>query len=244
MNTDHLAIGIDREPTARLRITWKAYEGSRVLGFPSNPECDPGRTVCVNGAFAKSPGPNLEDSLADWIERSGEGDAEAFSAVYDATSRRVFGLALKILRDRDAAEEAAAEAYAYMWRNAARYDRSKSEAIKWMLLVTRSRAIDLLRSRLRGRDRESPLEGADSLVDSAIGPDVLHSNAERGCNLRAAVAALPERQREVIEIAYFGGLSYSEVATSLGIPVGTVKTRVRAGLSTLRHQFPGPEGWG
>ena len=196
----------------------------------------------MSNGVAKAFAPESEHALADLIERAGRGDAGAFGEVYDATSRRVFGLAQKILQDRDAAEEAAAEAYVYMWRNAARYDRAKGDAIKWMLLVTRSRAIDLLRSRLRGRERESSIECADSLVDPAVGPDGIHHDAEQGGRMRAAVAALPQRQREVIEIAYFRGLSYSEVAADLGIPVGTVKTRVRAGLSALRGQLAGPEG--
>ena len=207
-----------------------------------NPSWDPGRKDGVSNGLAAATPPETGDSLGDLIERAAQGDAQAFGAFYDATSRRVFGLALKILEDRDAAEDATAEAYTYMWRNAARYDGTKGDATKWMLLVARSRAIDLLRSRLRGREREGPLDCADSLVDPCVGPDMIHSNAELGCRMRAAVAALPKPQREVIEIAYFRGLSYAEVAAAQGIPVGTVKTRIRAGFATLRGELSGPEG--
>ena len=123
-----------------------------------------------------------------------------------------------------------------MWRSAGRFDPSKGGALKWMLLASRSRSIDLLRSR-GGRERERPIDSGGALVDPSCGPEEARLRTEQEARTRAAVAALPQRQREVIEIAYFRGLTYLEVAETLGIPVGTVKTRMRAGFSNLRQQL-------
>ena len=181
--------------------------------------------------------PPHDSPLEDLLGATARGEVEAFAAFYDASSRRVFGLALKILQDLGAAEEATLDAYAYAWRNASRYDRGKGKALQWMLIVVRSKAIDLLRSRMRRRERERPLETIEEIADPAAGPETLSSRSEQCCRMRAALAGLPKEQREAIEFAYFAGLSHSEVATALGQPLGTVKSRIRSGLSTLRRQL-------
>ena len=181
--------------------------------------------------------PDHDSPLADLLVATARGEVEAFAAFYDASSGRVFGLTLKILGDVAAAEEAALDAYAYAWRNASRYDRSKGDALQWLLIVARSRAIDLLRSRMRRRERERPLETIEDLGDPTLGPESLCSSSERCCRVRTALAELPKEQREAIEVAYFAGLSHSETATALGAPLGTVKSRIRTGLSSLRRQL-------
>ena len=181
--------------------------------------------------------PDHDSPLADLLRATARGDVEAFAGFYDASRRRVFGLTLKILGDISAAEEAALEAYAYAWHNALRYDRSKGGALQWILIVARSRAIDLLRSRMRSRERERSLETIGDLADPTPGPETLSSSSEQCVRVRAALAELPVEQREAIETAYFGGLSHSEIATALEAPLGTVKSRIRNGLSALRRQL-------
>ena len=181
--------------------------------------------------------PDHNSPLADLLVATARGEVKAFAAFYDASSRRVFGLTLKILGDLAAAEEAALDAYAYAWRNASRYDPSKGGALQWMLIVARSKAIDLLRSRMRRRERERPLKTIEDLADPTPGPEMLSSSSEQCFRLRVALAGLPKEQREAIEIAYFAGLSHSEIATALEAPLGTVKSRIRNGLSSLRRQL-------
>ena len=179
--------------------------------------------------------PDPNDQLAGLLKRVAQQDEASFTSLYDATSRRVFGLALKILRDRDAAEEAALEAYTYVWRQASRYDPGRGGVMTWILTVTRSRAIDLLRSRMRRRERELSLEPILDLQDPSPDAESVSVERQRSRTVREAMASLPRKQREVIETAYFAGLSHSEVAATLGVPLGTIKTRIRAGLSSLRR---------
>ena len=181
--------------------------------------------------------PDRDSPLADLLVATARGKVEAFAAFYDASSRRVFGLTRKILGDFGAAEEAALDAYAYAWRNASHYDPSRGDALQWMLMVARSKAIDLLRSRMRRRERECSLGTIEALADPSPGPETLSSSSERCCRVRVALAGLPREQREAIEIAYFAGLSHSEAATALGAPLGTVKKRIRNGRSSLRRQL-------
>lgn len=176
-----------------------------------------------------------DDQLAGLLERVAQQDEASFASFYDATSRRVFGLALKILRDQSAAEEASLETYTYVWRQASRYDPGRASVMTWVLTITRSRAIDLLRSRMRRNEREIPLEPILGLHDPSPDPELVSVERQRSMKVRKALESLPRKQREVIETAYFTGLSYSEVAATLGEPLGTIKTRIRAGLSSLRR---------
>ncbi len=179
--------------------------------------------------------PARRDPLAELLKRIAQRDEQSFTALYDATSRAVFGLSLKILGDREVAEEAVVEAYAYMWRRASQYDPTRGRAMGWILTIARSKALDLLRSRVRQRDRERPLDAVVGLPDPQPDPESLSDRSEQAHKVRAALSSLPCEQREAIETAYFAGLSHSEVATVLGQPLGTVKTRIRNGLSTLRR---------
>ncbi len=179
--------------------------------------------------------PARNDTLAEFLRRTAEGDEGSFTSLYDASSRAVFGLTIKILGDWDAAEEATLEAYTTVWRQASQYDPARGAAMSWILTVARSKAIDLLRSRMRRRERERSLKAADGLRDLKPGPELLSSRSEEIHKMKEALASLPQEQREVIETAYFSELSHSEVAAALGQPLGTVKTRIRSGLTTLRR---------
>jgi RNA polymerase sigma-70 factor (ECF subfamily) len=183
--------------------------------------------------------PDVDSRLAYLLGRVARGDPDAFAAFYDATSRRVFGLARRILGDSEEAEEAALECYLHVWRHAARYDRSRGAPLQWVLVVARSRAIDRLRARVRRGERERCWNGLAALEDASPGPEQACSVAEERSQVRDALAMLPPEQRQAIEVTYLEGLSRSEAAVVLGQPLGTVKSRVRAGLSSLRRYAKG-----
>ena len=182
----------------------------------------------------------VDDCTIPLILRMARRDEAAFSRFYDCCGRRVYALALHILKgDTAAAEEAALDAMNQGWQNAARFDPDRGTGLAWMLTIARTRALDALRARLRHTTRESALDTAFEL--SAPEPDPLQSAAaaDSAAAVRRAVAELPDAQRAAIEAAYFGGLSYTETARQLGEPEGTVKTRIRAGMRTLRELLAG-----
>ena len=177
----------------------------------------------------------LLDPLGDLVAGMARGEEDALASLYDATRRQVYGLALRILREPHAAEEAVVDVFAQAWRQASRFEPRKGAAAAWLLTLTRTRAIDLLRSRARHRERERGLEEARPIPDGGPSPLDSTGGAERASRVRSALLDLPCEQRRAIEAAFFGALSHTEVARALGLPLGTVKTRIRSGLQTLRH---------
>jgi RNA polymerase sigma-70 factor (ECF subfamily) len=163
------------------------------------------------------------------------GDQVALGALYDATSRRVFGLALRILRDRDAAEEVTLDVYTRVWQQASRFDVSRGSAEAWLLTLTHHQAIDRVRSRKRLAGRELPLEPDLDVPDGQPSPETLSTDADMARKVREALQEIPEEQRKAIVAAYFGGLSHSEIAAEFGQPLGTIKTRIRSGMGALRR---------
>lgn len=180
--------------------------------------------------------------LEGCLAASARGDDAAFAQVYRATSSRVFGLVLRILRDRAAAEDVTCEVYTQLWRKSAEFDPLRGTAIAWILTMARTRAIDRLRGEDRIRLRETALEAATELPHGGGDPHHQLIEEQRAVTVRQAVASLPTEQREAILLAYFGGLSHSEAAEALGAPLGTVKTRIRTALATLRRALAGSEG--
>lgn len=173
----------------------------------------------------------------DWIDmmrRTAAGDHAALAELYDASSHLVFGLALRILGDRDTAEEAVVDVYAQAWREAKNYDAARGTACAWLMTLARSRSIDILRSQRRERATD-PLESAGDVEASTPDPEAATSDAERHRFVHGAMNSLSSEQREAIELAYFAGLSHSEIAARLGQPLGTVKTRIRLGMMRLRE---------
>ncbi len=172
--------------------------------------------------------------LRSWIEGAAVSDQVAFGALYDATSAVVFGVALRILSDRSEAEEVATDVYLQVWRDAARFDPSRGSAIAWLLMLTRSRAIDRLRSRRTARQAERSLEFAESIPDEGRDPGERSWISQQGSLVRQSLACLPAEQRAALELAYFEGLTHPEIAERLKVPVGTAKTRIRLGMLKLR----------
>jgi RNA polymerase sigma-70 factor (ECF subfamily) len=175
---------------------------------------------------------------ADLIPRIAAGDQRALAALYDGSSRHVHGLALRILRDAGAAEEVTHDVYLQVWRQAAEYRESRGEVFSWLFTLARSRAIDRLRSAAtRRRKLETSIEEAHFLASPESGADVDRNVTEVQESVRAALVRLSAEQREAIAIAYFEGLSHSEIAQKLDQPLGTVKTRIRLGMMKLREML-------
>ncbi len=171
------------------------------------------------------------------IAKVAKGDQQAFGQLYDLSCSLLFTLALRILGDRDEATDLLQEVYLEVWRKGVRYDVGRGTPMAWLVTVTRSRAIDRLRSRAaKGRgvtDSLGDTRAAD-LPDQAPGPFETNADLERRALVKKAFAELPEAQRQVLELAYYEGLSHQEIAVRLSQPLGTIKTRIKLGMSKLR----------
>ncbi len=179
--------------------------------------------------------PSPETPYVALLDRAAGGDESALAELYDETSPRVFGLTLGILRDRESAEEATLDAYMSVWSRAATYESTRGSPMAWILTIARSKAIDLLRSRTRRGEKHRALETMASLGEPTPDPETEVVQAERCAQVRAALRSMPREQRVALQTAYFAGLSHSEVAAALGEPLGTVKSRIRLGLSSLHR---------
>jgi RNA polymerase sigma-70 factor (ECF subfamily) len=181
-------------------------------------------------------------SLENLLQRVAGGDEVALTEFYGATKRRVYGLALQMLRDPQRAEEATLDVYTTVWRKADRYRSVRGSAVAWLLATTRNLVLDALRADgRRTLDRGDVAAMADDLRAADEGPVEAGNLAERAAAVRRAAAGLPRGQREAIAACYFGGLTHVEAAATLGVPLGTVKTRIRAGLSRLERCLSGSE---
>jgi len=181
--------------------------------------------------------PALDDQReltdGDLIRRIARHDANAFEALYRRYARPVFGLALRRLGDRMNAEDAVQETFAAIWRSARTYKPDRGAGAPWLYAVARNAIVD------RGRNRaEPPGEGPELPADEP-GPDERAETSYVAWRVHRALEGLPRNERDVIELAYYGGLSQSEVADFLNIPLGTVKTRTRAGLGRLAGLLEG-----
>lgn len=180
--------------------------------------------------------------LADLCARIARGDEPALADFYDLTRRRVFGLCLAILRDSATAEDATVEVYTQIWRRAADYSPERGDIWVWILTIARTRALDAARARAR---REKNRQEIDTALDIAsIQSDLSQTaaGAETAEIVRKALLSLPQNEREPIMIAYYTGRSYAETAAYLGLPEGTVKSRIRQGMATLKKCCASLEG--
>jgi RNA polymerase sigma-70 factor (ECF subfamily) len=176
----------------------------------------------------------------DWtatIKRVAEGDQSALTLFYDSTNKLAFGLVLRVLNDRALAEEVLLDVYMQVWRQAVRYDDRRGTPLSWLMTIARSRAIDRLRSGKQERLRNEPIDATGRLMALTPSPQDTTVASERQEFVRAALDTLTPEQREVIELAYYLGMSHSEIAVKLGQPLGTVKTRTRLGMMKLREKL-------
>jgi RNA polymerase sigma-70 factor (ECF subfamily) len=168
------------------------------------------------------------------------GDHLALGELYDRHARLLYSLALRILRERADAEDVLQEAFAQVWRQAARFEAARGTVAGWLVTVTRSRALDRLRRRRLQPEGVADFQWfAQAVPDPGRGLDLQLVTAEQAERVRAAVTALPDDQRVPLELAYYEGLSQTEIAAKLGVPLGTIKTRMRQTLRRLREALAG-----
>jgi RNA polymerase sigma-70 factor (ECF subfamily) len=191
-------------------------------------------------AFAADASASQEEADAAAMRRMAAGEGAALAELYDRHARVIFSLAFRVLHDQGDAEEVVQDVFAQAWRQAARYDTTRGVVVAWLLMMTRSRAIDRLRMR-RGRptlQEDSPAVLRD-LPDGTAPADLSLLSVEQVARVRSALEDLPALQRTAIELAFYEGLTHVEIAARLDQPLGTVKTRIRLGLLRLRTAIGG-----
>lgn len=163
------------------------------------------------------------------IQAMAAGDREALAALYDRHAPTLMALGLRILKHRGEAEDLLHDVFLEVWRTAAAYDRARGRVRTWLLIRMRSRALDVIKSA-----RVARRSGDDDAIAQVVGADDPSATPDQA-RVRAALAAVPDDQRAVLALAYFDGLSCSEIAVRLDVPIGTVKSRLAAGLTKLRQ---------
>jgi RNA polymerase sigma-70 factor, ECF subfamily len=193
-------------------------------------------TVVPEGELASTSGTSTlsaNGQLVELIKACSLGDEAAFAKLYDATSARLFGLVLRIVRDRAQSEEVTQDAYLDIWANSARFDPGRGSAMSWLMTISHRKAVDRVRSAEVARRRDTAYEARDHAASFDQTVEQAHSNLDAQ-RVHRALDTLTGAQRGAIELAYFGGYTHREVAAMLNLPLGTAKTRIRDGLIRLR----------
>jgi RNA polymerase sigma factor (sigma-70 family) len=175
-----------------------------------------------------------ERSDEELLEAIAAGDDDALGALYDRFGRLAYGMSLRILGDQALAEDAVQEAFLAVWRSADGYRRERAKPATWILTLVHRRAVDLVRR--EDRRRAEPLGEPPEAAGGAVSEEV--DLRDRRAAVQAALRQLPEDQRQALELAYYGGYTQSELAERLGVPLGTIKSRMFAGLTHLRELVP------
>jgi RNA polymerase sigma-70 factor (ECF subfamily) len=178
-------------------------------------------------------------SDGDLLAAAQQGDADAFEVIYDRHSAAAFSLAARICRDRGAAEDVVQDAFLSLWRGRDRYDAARGQVRSWLLGIVHNSAIDRLRRSGVHDRRRASAEGIEDRLEEPERTDELVAQREQATEVRGALHTLPQEQRRVIELAYFEGLTHTQIAAHLEEPVGTVKGRMRLGLLKLHTQLSG-----
>jgi RNA polymerase sigma-70 factor, ECF subfamily len=175
-----------------------------------------------------------DEDLMQLVQR---GDPRAFEVVYDRHSGAAFSLAYRMVGRGNVAEDVVQEAFLSIWRSGARYERARGSVRTWVLGIVHHRAIDQLRRSSVHDKRRASDEGIEERLESGERTDVEVARRDEAAAIRSAMDALPSEQSHVIELAYFGGFTHTEIAEILEMPVGTVKGRMRLGLAKLRDRL-------
>nr|WP_208404142.1 sigma-70 family RNA polymerase sigma factor [Sphingomonas insulae] len=170
--------------------------------------------------------------MVEALIRTGQDDRDAFRTVYTMTSAKLFGICLRICVDRQGAEDVLHDVYITIWNRAGAYQPGRASPISWLATIARNRAIDWRRR--QGRNRAAPVDEADSVPDGTLRQDDALLAAEASARLHQCLEAIEQRQRGAIRSAFFGGLTYAELAERQAVPLGTMKSWVRRGLLALR----------
>ena len=205
------------------------------------------RNMAVSSPTPPSPGEEtaapeaagLGQVLSDLLRRSSRGDEAAFAQLYDATSRRLYGVVLRVVRDQALAEDVTQEVFLDVWRTSSRFDPTLGSAMSWLMTIAQRSAVDRVRSSQAARVRDDAHAATHQVIDFDTTAEAAHSSLEAQ-RVRRALATLTDAQRAAVELAYLGGYSHTEVATLLDLPLGTAKTRIRDGLIRLRDTMGVP----
>jgi RNA polymerase sigma-70 factor (ECF subfamily) len=176
------------------------------------------------------------DAVGELLLRTATGDQAAFAALYDTLSARVFGLILRVLVDRSQSEEVLQEVFLEVWQSAGRFAPKRGQGRTWILTIAHRRAIDRVRSSQASSDRDI----RTGIRDLDVAHDGVAEQVElkiEGQRVVEALGRIPDAQREALTLAYYGGYSQSEIAALTGTPLGTIKTRMRDGLTRLRTEM-------
>ncbi|MFG6504435.1 ECF RNA polymerase sigma factor SigK [Microbacterium sp. P05] len=192
--------------------------------------------MVIDGVDVPEDGAEPVDHVGELLARVARGDAGAFARMYDLMSPRVFGLILRVLVDRSQSEEVLQEVFLEVWQSAAKFAPNRGQGRSWVLTIAHRRAVDRVRSSQASADRDIRVGFRDLDVPHDHVAETVELTIE-GERVAQAVATLPAAQREAITLAYYGGYSQSEIAALVGAPLGTIKTRMRDGLSRLRTQM-------
>ena len=176
---------------------------------------------------------DLNSQLTGLLEQVAAGDQQAFAEFYQLTSRRVFGMARRVLIDPDLSEDATQEVYIQVWQGAAKFDRAAGTPLAWLMTIAHRRAIDRVRTVQAATDREAKYGAASQDLDRDLVAEEADTNLEAEAVSRC-LGTLTDTQRESVRLAYYGGLTYREVAEHLGAAVPTIKSRIRDGLLRLK----------
>ncbi len=175
-----------------------------------------------------------DEDLMQLVQRN---DARAFEVVYERHSGAAFSLAYRMVGRGNVAEDVVQEAFLSLWRSGARYERTRGSVRTWVLGIVHHRAIDQLRRASVHDKRRASDEGLEERIESGERTDTEVARRDEAATIRSAMDSLPAEQSHVIELAYFGGFTHTEIAEILGAPVGTVKGRMRLGLEKLRNSL-------
>jgi RNA polymerase sigma-70 factor (ECF subfamily) len=184
------------------------------------------------------PDPEVADDLSieSLLRDVAEGDRAAFAEVYDRISSRVLGLVIRVLRDRAQSEEVTQEVFLEIWQQAAKFDANRGSGMAWVLTMAHRRAIDRIRASQKSHERDLRIGIRDMERDFDSVSESVEIRIENE-RVKAAMSRLTPLQREAVILAYYGGYTHSEMAQILGIPLGTVKTRLRDGMIRLRDEL-------
>jgi RNA polymerase sigma-70 factor, ECF subfamily len=177
-----------------------------------------------------------DEDLMQLVRR---GRAEAFEVIYERHASAAFSLAYRIVGTRNGAEDTTQEAFLSIWRSGARYERARGSVRTWVLGIVHHRAIDHLRRATVHDRRRASDEGMEERFEASERTDVEVARRDEARTVREAIGSLPAEQCQVIELAYFGGFTHTEIADMLDAPVGTIKGRMRLGLKKMREQLGG-----
>jgi RNA polymerase sigma-70 factor, ECF subfamily len=172
----------------------------------------------------------------DLVQRMASKDAGALDVFYSRYNRLAFSLVLRIVGNREDAEDVLTDVFWQVWQQSPRYDSSRGKPVAWLLTIARTRAIDRLRSSGRHQSQTNDFDEQRDLPPAAAGPDPFVLTGTRQA-VQDALQTLPEQQRILLEMAYFQGMSHTEIASAVGQPLGTVKDRIRTGMMHLRKRL-------